>query len=645
MKSNSKKDLYMECLDSLEVIFTKSESEESALLENNLYYVLLESNLEQPDVESLRKQTSDLASVIKKIVSSQHISKLPSADAWFKQQLANLDIVNKFIIKLDLNQPKKGLVSFLKKSFGKEITPKRGLAAVGMIDSISAGAVSSLANSLKLLKRNLDSQSNIKVGLSGKPLKDISPDTGVTLGDIQKGIEKSFDAARNDAVATKSKKIAKQLSSFAASLPGTVLSDFPEENVKNEILSLNLDEFDDLVSSLSGISNPDIPETSLKDIITAEEEKGYTIPKDKVGKAAEAWLKKLKSDGADENIIKLGKVWITSVSNDSDFKKLLGLEESNYINSFNLLLEQLKWPEIISVFKKNAPGPLKNISDSELEPLISPFAAALLDQGIEIQDASGKPINIKDESNKDLVDDVEEKAQVEPEDKEQESSDQKNIPTKEKIVQMANNLSSFLKDPEIAIQKMLSAFDIELKESKSFSLSHILSEKSVKYEDLIAVLKDHLPEDPINQFDSLTAIRDSLKQNLGDNHDITDFPKREELDLNVELDIEDPIQLSDEEENKQDQVSNKLSGALGKTPIDKNKLANILKSYPDITGTGSKATKARRNLRKAINTAAGMEVFQENQDYIVKENKYLISELKDYDPITRWKKLAGIKDD
>jgi hypothetical protein len=638
-----KKSLIENHLNFLNNLFLKSDSLDSALTEGNLLYVLSEGELDQPDVEALRDQVDQLELSIKNILSSSDIEKIPSAKSWFEDQLGNINVVKELVVRLDLNQKPKGLKAFLKKAFGKQVTPKEALSTVGLIDSISLAAIASLKSTFTLLKRNIDGMSNLKTSLGGKPLRDITPDSGITLGDIEAGIEKAFASAKRDSLTLSSRKIAKKLSSFAASLPGVILNNFPDEAVKAEILSLNLPEFESLVSSLSGTAAPDLQYSSLEDIVSSEEEKqaGVSIPKNKIGKAAKAWLKKLEDDGSDETILKLGKVWITAVSNDSEFQKLVGLEEAKKHISFNLLLEQIKWPDLISIFKKNAPGFLKNLSDEEMEPLISPFAAALSDEGVEIQDSSGKTIKIKDSSSEKLIDDIEEKSAENQDSGKESTPDSKTNKTKNVL----NQVSSFLKDPESAIKKIMQAFEFEIKENKKFSLFRLLNEKSIKYSEVELVLQDHLPENPIEKLDAIKAIKDAVQQNLGSEFDIIDFPKKEDLDANQEIDIEDPSQLSDKEESNQDQIADKLSGALGKTPIDKNKLAAILKSYPDITGTGSKATKARRNLRKAINNAAGMEVFAENFDYNQKQEKYLIKDSKDYSPIGRWKKLAGIDDD
>ena len=95
--------------------------------------------------------------------------------------------------------------------------------------------------------------------------------------------------------------------------------------------------------------------------------------------------------------------------------------------------------------------------------------------------------------------------------------------------------------------------------------------------------------------------------------------------------------LEPEDLTAADEAADELADALGAGPISKKELTALLKKYPEVTGKGNKATYQRRIFRKAVNQAAGKEVFEEALLIGSKTTKSDDSEMFD-----RWKTLAGI---
>ena len=105
-------------------------------------------------------------------------------------------------------------------------------------------------------------------------------------------------------------------------------------------------------------------------------------------------------------------------------------------------------------------------------------------------------------------------------------------------------------------------------------------------------------------------------------------------------------ELAPEEIEKAEDAAEQVSGALGSLPFSKLSLTKILKGLPDIVGQGNKATVSRRAFRKAVNDAAGTQIFEE--DYIKLGNLLLEGASpasKDEEVMARWKILAGLKNE
>jgi len=901
--SESFNSFYPQNQEFLREILRKSLSEDEALLEGNLLYLITEGDLDQPDVEALRTSTTKLKEYLVNILKVEALStKLPSAAAWYQAQGRNIQAAEKFVMKLDLNKPK-GAKDWVKSVFGKGFTVANGVAAVALIDTQAAGGLKALGEATALVQRNLEGKLADEI-----KLVDVPAETGLTKEDIASGIKKAFDKSMGNEELKDSQGLMKKLGGKAAKIPGVTLSEFPLENVMPEIMELTLPELASLVEALNSVPTPD--DGAVDDAMSnannedstggTEEEADTNLTADEIGKAGQAWLDKLKSDGADAGLLKLGQQWMAAVSKDPDFKKIAGLSESYRSSLSFLLLEQVKWPDLVGVFGKHAPGPLKGLGADAIEPLIAPFAQALVDQGIEVVDKSGNPIKPPtgetDEAIEDLEDEAEGAEELDPEDVSQ-------VLSKKEILAKAKEISG--EAGSIIVSKLLDSdifknLNITIEESLRYKNLGALTEASVSAEDYQAIVGAAMEENEevfkdvdtsglvqkINQVFSDQAIdleieealpkwddldatakrrsqlgfwldgkyfyggppsldtfevllgasdragyeQDDLKDmdvdfnntytdqkgdgapKLADVPEFVDLvnkaaekseeyakykiggdeqPEEEEeeggeeesatnsiktsefsgkiasaiddvygndeelldligadgqdkevptvlakvsqelfgddfqleenyfrkslsgllfegqyswvdvqktidkhagdistdllyavfakaipsfkelgvevsgvpepdlealktalsgeeeaVDPNAELDIEDPAGITDEEQKKLDDEAKKAAGTLGKIPIDKNKLAAILKKHPDIVSQGQKATRARRKLRKAINMAAGMEVFAENFDYgFFEEDKYVLTESNDYDAMARWRKLAGIQDD
>ena len=93
-------------------------------------------------------------------------------------------------------------------------------------------------------------------------------------------------------------------------------------------------------------------------------------------------------------------------------------------------------------------------------------------------------------------------------------------------------------------------------------------------------------------------------------------------------------ELGTAELEKAEEKADQVAGALGSLPFGKASLTKILKSMPDIVGKGNKATASRRAFRKAVNDAAGTQIFEES---LLKKDQNQDELLMD-----RWRKLAGL---
>lgn len=99
-----------------------------------------------------------------------------------------------------------------------------------------------------------------------------------------------------------------------------------------------------------------------------------------------------------------------------------------------------------------------------------------------------------------------------------------------------------------------------------------------------------------------------------------------------EKNIQAAVGPGESSENEGEGEAEKAAEDIGKGPISKDELANLLKAAGDITASGKTGRKARKIFRTAVNAAAGKTVFEEQ--FLHSENQILVE---------RWETLAGLK--
>jgi len=507
--SESFVDFYKQHSEFLEEIFIKAMSEDEVLLEGNLRYLLMEGDLDQPDVEALRTQTEALMKFLQQIITAP---LPPSAESWFEDQIDNVSAAQKFVMKLDLTNTK-AAQAHAKDTFGKKFTVASSVAAVALIDQLASGGIAAMGEALALIARNLDGKIGDDIKLIAVP-----EDTGLTKQDIAGGIKKAFDKS----VGNKFSKTAKSFLKKTPKIPGAILTDFPVDAVMPELMQLTLPQLKALVAALPVNKIPPTPTQATQDALTGEitaEEGAVELNSDQIGKAAQTWLDKLKADGADASLMKIGKAWIAAVAKDPDFKKLAGLQESYRSSLTFLLFEQVKWPELLAVFSKNKPKMFSGLNDKTIEPLIAPFAQALADQGIEVVDKAGNPYKPPVGDTDDAIEEIED--EVEP--TEIESPE---------VAALAKKLIAIkgIINPEVAAQKIRDLFGLArdeeevVEEAHKWSLYDLLSEKVLKYDDVVKGLADHLPTGDAERIEVLSGLHNIISTDFGKDFGIAEIP-------------------------------------------------------------------------------------------------------------------------
>jgi hypothetical protein len=519
--SESFADFYQYHTTLLEEIFIKTLSEDDVLLEGNLRYLLFEGELDQPDVEALRTQTQALGEYLQTVVEVPALAEVvPSAAKWFAAQLTNVGSAQKFVMKLDLADPAKAK-GWTEKLFGKKYTAANGVAAVALIDQLASGGIAALSEALALLERNLGEKLGDDVQFINVP-----EDSGLTKEDIAGGIKKAFDKSLGNAFAKSAEGFMKKLGGKVGKLPNVTLTDFPVDAVMPELMNLTLPQLKALVEALPTAKIPKSPEEATADALAGEitdEEASGELSDDQIGKAGQAWLDKLKADGADASLMKIGKAWMAAVAKDPDFKKLAGLQESYRSSLTFLLFEQVKWPELVAVFSKNKPKMFSGLPDKTIEPLIAPFAQALADQGIDVVDQAGNPF-------KPPVGDTDEAIEAAEEEVDEEGGPTATGPWVEELAKKLTAIKGIL-NPEAAAQKISDLFslggDLEdvVEEGRRWSLYDLLSEKVVKYGDVVKALSDHLPSGDAEKIQALTGIHDIISKDFGKDFGIAEIPE------------------------------------------------------------------------------------------------------------------------
>jgi hypothetical protein len=639
----------------LEEIYIKTLDEDEWLMEGNLRCLLVEK-LEQEDIENLRAQALDLKKFLDKAVSvTGQVPGLAPANDWFKKQSEEVGKAAALAAKLDLQNPK-GAMGFIKKMFGDKRDVNKTLQSLAFTQQQSAEGLAAFGGTLERLARNLEGQ-DIP---SDAAFSSLPADGKITPKDIQAGIEKSFGEVGKGFFGKAVDGFLKMIGKRPKNTP-----DFPFKEVAASFMDLNLDQLKNLAKELPTSALPKVEGDALKDIASGEEPESSgedsggesrLSDKDVVAKSARKWMKTLQDDGANKSLLAIGEKWMEKLARDVEFMETTvakGLRHGDSVdesvNTLSFLLhEQVEWTDIVKAFSRNKPKEIANLNDKNIAPIVAPFAQALADYGVDVVGKDGKPIKFSDEDLEDELDDIEDDL---PED----VVDDEATGGEDKLGALRDILknSELVGDVEEILKKIAALFDLESEQEQSpeenvaeSKLIWMLQEKTVPYDDVVDTLKPHLPEEEQEALSAIQSLSTDIKTEFGEEYGVADIPESPGADAeDDELPADDPdAELTPEQRAEDDAVGEQLADQIGSGPIGKSELAAILKKFPDIVGQGQKATRARRKLRKAINTAAGKEVFEEALDLAwPSKDKYALNESSDYDAIARWRKLAGIK--
>jgi hypothetical protein len=523
-------DFYQYHSDFLNEIYYKTLSEDEILSEGALGYLIYEqASLDSSDIEQFRAQSNKLQEFLNKVVALPNLP--PAAATWFKSQVKNTKLAGSLASKLDLENPQ-GAKAVVKKLFGDRFTIIKGVQAIAMIDQQASAGLAAFSEALAMLSRNLDGK--IKPNTKLVDI-ELDPDGALSKKDIASGIQKAFSKSVNNVFSKTAKGFMKKLG--GVKIPGAEISDFPVDEVMPQIMELTMDQLSELVLAIPTGKIPDSPEKAVKDAAQAKEKPAEDgdgdagapeLTDDQVGKASASWLEKLKADGADAGLLKIGQDWIAAVSKDPAFRKLAGLDESRLPSMAFLLQEQVAWPDLLKVFTDNAPAAIGKLGAEILTPIIAPFAKALIDQGVEVTDKNGNPFTPPEANTDDAINQVEDEV-PEAADDEEENAETDFVP---EWVKKLSSIEGIL-NPEEAAQKLSDIFSPEspeeevVEEGHKWSIYDLLIEKVVKYDDVVKALSDYLPPGTGDRIKAISAIHDMVSGTF-DGAGVSDIPELEE---------------------------------------------------------------------------------------------------------------------
>lgn len=270
----------------------------------------------------------------------------------------------------------------------------------------------------------------------------------------------------------------------------------------------------------------------------------------------------------------------------------------------------------------------------EMSPIeIGKFAQAIVNYGKTDESAASKIETATDTAVEESgSDNVEPDGGATPNDGDQEDGEAKSISRKDLIDKVKNN--PLLGDGgAMVLDRIIDTglFDdlgIKLSESLRKRNMSVLLEKQLAADEFQAAYDLAAEEDP-------DKLKDTSPVDVAS--ELNDIFSEENIDIQIEE--PEPVEeltgedadLTPQEVEETEQVADEVEKALGSLPFKKLQLAKILKNFPEITGKGDKATKQRRAFRKAINQAAGQEIFEEGKK--LEEDEELMA---------RVRKLAGI---
>ena len=502
----------------MDEIYIKTLPEEDLLSEGNIKWLLVEK-LDQQDIDNLRAQAVSLRKFIEKIAGATGgIAELSDINGWLQNQLQSIGKAEALATKLDLEKPK----VWGDNGVGKTL---KGLAS---IQSQTAAGLAAIAGSVGRLSRNLDGK------VEEDAIFETLPEDGeITPKLVQQGIEKSFGEVNKSSWISNAKGF---LKAIGGASPANS-KDFPFKAAAQSLMKLNLGQLKAISAAAGdGSTLPELGGDAGRDIVNTpddqapgEEGEGAedALDQNAVEKAAKQWIAKLKSDGANDSLLAIGKKWITAVAKDPTFKKSAGLEEAK-INALTFLLpEQIKWSDMLLSFSRNKPKEIAQLTDKNIAPIVAPFAKALSAQGLEVVGKDGKPIKIPADDLEDELDVVEDDLSSVEDEPTDESED-----TLAKISDILSKVDGLKGDLEKAKSKLIDLLGIEIPEEpervEESRLLNLLFEKTISYEEIIRALEDNLPEEDTEKIIAVKSLDKELKSGLGDKYGVTEIPGSEE---------------------------------------------------------------------------------------------------------------------
>ena len=524
--SESFADFYLKSSQLLEEIYYKTFNEEEALNEGYLSYVLTEGELNQSDVETLRSQ----AQAMQKLLAQAATIAEPAsqvASSWFTSQVEVAKAAESFAAKLDLSNPK-GFQKLIKWYKTKEWVPL-ALRSLAVIQTNAADGMFGFSEALKAitnnLSRELDAGSNeADTALSVLVSGENSPfPPGIDAEKIRSGMLKAFQNSSANKFDTFAKKLAKK--SKRIGIPGVegeefAMPDFPIEDVVSELVEKSISTLQTVSDEFSKLNAPapdaDLSSELLDDNPTVA---GPGQADDnEIVKASQKFIEKISSnEAAGDQFVAVLKKWVDQVVNDPIFKKVVGLQES-YKNSLqSMIFEQVDWEIIKAVFKKHTPKGWPNLAkDETLEPIIAPFAMALIDQGVEIVGKDGKPFS-PPTSNLDQ--------QLDVADDDVDIDTGQDNPVVVQWINSADEEKELFAGPKMkpTFEKFVKLFEEGLSLKNKWNLQDLLVEKRVSYAAVVDALGDGLPEDEANKRKAVLWLAQKIKE-VDPAHEITDIP-------------------------------------------------------------------------------------------------------------------------
>jgi len=278
-------------------LLNKENLVENILGESTLTPLLLE-DLEDKDVENLRKAVND---TMKAAISNQKIatnSKMPSVADYFGKIKSSLEKASQLVAQIDLEDDS-GILGKAKSLFGKKVSTPRAMQAVIDLQNKSNVAAKTMANAFTLVTKNLNS---LKVS-DDRKLSDLTDEKdGVSAEKIKAGIAKAFNSAKPKGFMAKLGGLMGKLK--LPNIPGAEdIGDFPTEKAAEELLSLTFGEFkqtgESAEKTADDAENSKVPVDVIRDVnAEAKPEKSSKLP-------PEAKKAEKRPDFNEEDLIKL----------------------------------------------------------------------------------------------------------------------------------------------------------------------------------------------------------------------------------------------------------------------------------------------------------------------------------------------------